>query len=601
MEPIGIIENATSISYEKSFNQVWTASFTLTLDDPKNDLCQPFNIIEIYDGDEYVDKFRIVPSLTNKNESSKQVTYHLMQVLHTLMDDVLFGEHLVENKLTAAVIGYLLDQQTIKHWKLGQIEFSRNFSYRWENENTLLGPILEIPKTFDEEYQWTWDTKNYPWTLNLVKPSQDIECELRFGKNQISIEKEVDPGEIYNRIYPLGNGEGVNQVNIKSVNNGVPYIEDTESINLYGLRPIIWVDQRFHYPNNLRAAAQSILKEKSKPRVTWRGTAADISKETKAAIDKLTMGKLCRIVDPELGVFTARIKSEQKPDIKGRPGEIYLEIGTISSDLGQNQADIEKRLQVNEKYVRGATNIIVYSYKDNCDSNHPATITFYIDEDVLNVNTCELTIRTKNFRSYSRATKGGGATSQTTSDGGAILTTTKSGGGSTSGAGGGTIVTSNTVDFAGEYLRTDIPYGSTLPPYEFHEHLVQLLPGQLAHNHRITLEPHTHSIPSHTHEIEISSHKHSFTLPDHTHEIEHGIYLLNVLPTSLQIKVDGNTINFNELNGDRINIIDYLRKDENGKVTRDMHEIEVSPNNFARIEADIILRVFIGSNLGGVY
>jgi phage minor structural protein len=41
----------------------------------------------------------------------------------------------------------------------------------------------------------------------------------------VGIEKDEDPTEIITRLYPLGYGEGVNQLTISSVNNGVPYID----------------------------------------------------------------------------------------------------------------------------------------------------------------------------------------------------------------------------------------------------------------------------------------------------------------------------------------------------------------------------------------
>jgi hypothetical protein len=90
-------------------------------------------------------------------------------------------------------------------------------------------------------------------------------------------------------------------------------------------------------------------------------------------------------------------------------------------------------------------------------------------------------------------------------------------------------------------------------------------------------------------------------LPDHAHEIDFGIFELDEMPTKVTIKVDGNTVNFSNLDGDRIDLIPYLEKDSDGRITRGRHEVEILPNARARIEADLILRVFIRSHLGGVY
>ena len=72
-------------------------------------------------------------------------------------------------------------------------------------------------------------------------------------------------------------------------------------------------------------------------------------------------------------------------------------------------------------------------------------IRFYLDEDLINVNTLDLTLETSNFRAYSRAIEGGGAVVSSTSAGGAVVKSTSSGGGSTqtSTSGGGTTASSS--------------------------------------------------------------------------------------------------------------------------------------------------------------
>src|SRR5690625_6162077 len=92
---------------------------------------------------------------------------------------------------------------------------------------------------------------------------------------------------------------------------------------------------------------------------------------------------------------------------------------------------MERTQRVKYAYSQGATNILTFGYQDNADSGIPAVIPFYIDDDVVNVNTLELTFRTRPFRSYSRATEGGGAIVKSTSSGGGTVKSTSSGGGTT--------------------------------------------------------------------------------------------------------------------------------------------------------------------------
>lgn len=124
-----------------------------------------------------------------------------------------------------------------------------------------------------------------------------------------------------------------------------------------------------------------------------------------------------------------------------------------------------------------------------------------------------------------------------------------------------------------------------------------------AHSHEFSTPNHTHnvSIPSHTHDVTIPSHTHEFSLPDHTHEVKHEINEVGTLPSAVEIRVDGNLVPYSNLQADRLNLIPYLAKDSDGKVSRGRHEVTIRPNDLARIEADVMLRVFIQSHLGGVY
>jgi hypothetical protein len=59
-ELLAVLEKAVKIGYKQAFNGLWTATFTLTADDPKNAYCQPSNFIEIFDERRRIELFRIV-------------------------------------------------------------------------------------------------------------------------------------------------------------------------------------------------------------------------------------------------------------------------------------------------------------------------------------------------------------------------------------------------------------------------------------------------------------------------------------------------------------------------------------------------------------
>lgn len=641
-EKTAVLENATRIGYTRKHNRIWDAYFTMPLDDPKNEEIKQLHYVEIVEemengNEKYIGLFRVMPKRTRKNSQNQTVTYNCEHVLGVLIGSTLFKYHQLTNYTTRTVLEYLIDQQHTKHWQLGEVDFTRYFHYSWENES-LLDALFSVPKAFDENYRWTWDTQSYPWKLNLKRVDTKPTGKVTEGYNLTGFEVEENPNSLWNRIYPLGAGEGVNQLDITKVNGGVPYVENRDSINKHGLYERAWPDQRFKDAESLKATAERMLEIWSEPIVYWTVNAVDLSVLTGLKLDELIEGKVIRIQLDDFDDVDLLIISENKPDIYGDPTSISLELANLNEDLADSIANNEKKQRVNELYSQGATNILNFTYQDNADSNIPATIPFYIDSDVVNINTCELTFDTKQFRTYSGITEGGGgvvkstssggSTTQTTTSGGSVSKSTESGGSTTrtSSSGGGVSTSTNSGGglsssstsgglYSNIYTGSELGATGTTSHYHMvagdhlqHSHTFSV-PSHSHnfsignHSHSVTIPAHTHNftIPNHSHSITIPNHTHEINLPDHTHEVKHEIIELNTMPSSVEILVDGNKVPHNAIRANRLNIVDYLRKDSSGRIQRGQHEIEIKPNGLARIEANLILRVFIQSQLGGQF
>ncbi|KAA0777615.1 hypothetical protein DN392_06340 [Bacillus sp. BB51/4] len=573
------LENAFKISYEQQFNSIWTAAFSMPLDDSKNDEIIALDFLELFDNGKRIGMFRIIPKQTVKNENNQTITYKCEHVLATLLSDVLFRYHQLSNYTTREVLEYLLSQQETKHWRLGKCDFVRYFHYSWEHENTILGPIFSVPKPFDEQHAWTWDDsiENYPWTLNLERASTEITGELRHRKNLKGITRVDDPLGIITRIYPMGYGEGVNQLDITKVNpTGKPYIEaPAHIIEKYGIEKEIWVDRRFENADVLFSSAQADLNKKCRPKVTYSVDAIDYELIDPYKLEKYESGKLVRIHDEELGIVDVRLMKKGKSDVTVNPLDMSLEIGDPLEDLGTTQADLERRQKINETYSQGATNIDSHDYNDNCDPENPAVIKFFLPEDLVNINSLILTYETEEFRAYSKATKGGGAIVESTSAGGAVVNSTSAGGGvvnstssgggstQTSSSGGGSTQTSSsggggafTSEAGGGSVTSssgggnhrhmmfgfqtkigDNPAGMDYMNYTAAESngggaIGVAIPAggeedlwtytaSGDHSHSVSIPSHKHqvNIPNHSHSVTIPNHTHSVSIPDHTHQI----------------------------------------------------------------------------------
>lgn len=593
-QPVAVLENAYDISYEKGFNQLWLSSFSLPLDDEKNDLCKPLYFVEVYDNGEYVGLFRIMPKETMIDESGNRVTYQCEHVLATLLDSSIFKYRQIDGLPTKQSIEYVLSFQHTKHWVMGTCEITRYFSYKFENDN-LLSSLFSIPKPFDQQFQWTFDTTVYPWKLNLIIPATEPTCEIKEGKNLRGLTLTEDPMGIYNRIYPLGYGEGDNQLTIESVNNGVPYIEDATSVAKYGVRMTIWSDKRFEDAVSLKASAQALMNKWKEVIASWVISAADLSSITGESIDKLRMGNIVRLTVPTLKrTVDLRIVKEKKSDTKGDPGAVELEIGNKTEDLGTTQADIERRQQINELYSQGATNLGTYSFNGNCDEDDPATIKFYLPDEMVRINKLWLTYETTNFRAYSKAAKSTTATLKTTKSGGS--TTTSSGGGQTSSSSGNHV---HKMFSATGFSAASNPNNSVALRCANNQYIY--VDSDTAAGIEYYTEgssgTHAHEVYDHTHNV--PDHQHDFEIPGHGHDLIYGIYKHATLPTKITIKVDGNLVPGTSLEGENLDLIPYLSKDSEGNINRGWHTIELFPDDLGRINANVLTQFFIQSRGGG--
>lgn len=618
MKKKAILENVIDAGYEQKHNELWTAHFSLPMNDPKNEECLPLRYVEIYDENERVELFRITP-FTLEKEASGIITYQCEHVLVTLIDDVLFQYHEIGGTgvFTTDVIEYILNQQTNVRWQLGTIEFNRQFLYSWENEN-LLSSLFSVAKPFLEDYVWTFDTTVYPFKINLVSVSDRVKSYVRYTKNQIGIIKETDPTELCTRLYCLGYGEGVNQLNIKGINNNLPYI-DAPTISKYGIVSKVFVDRRLESEERLKATGEAVLNELQEPRITYTVNGVDLHQLTNDPVDKFQVSTFTRVIDTELNEnVKSMILRKSKPNFISEPWNVQIEIANKSKDIASSISDLADRTRINEVYSQGATNLDSHDFTDNCDPSNPATIRFYIPGETIRINKMSLNYQSSSFRAFSKAIEGGGGVSTTTESGGGSSQTSSSGGSlsTTTESGGATITTSDNTQISSGSVQT------ADDETNIGKHNHGITPGTLlatsgggyvtwtpsgahnhgSHSHNITLSSHRHNIyiPSHQHSVQIPSHSHNITIPNHTHNIEYGIFN-GPSPTSVTVRVDGNLISGLGTNESEVNIIPYLSKDSGGKVTRGWHEITITPNDLGRIEASVISQFFVQSRGGGDY
>lgn len=594
--PVAVLQNAFGIRYDKRLNEIWTAQFSLPADDSKKEECLAFRYVEIFDSRERVDLFRILPSKFNKNADSKIITYQCEHVLSTLLDDIMFQYNQTTGLIPAENIETILGYQSIARWQVGTVDFAEIYDYKWENEN-LLSALFSLPKAYSSEYQWTWNTEIYPWILNLIQPSMTATARIMSKKNLIDISEDNDPSYIVTRLYPLGYGEGINQLTIKDVNGGVAYI-DASTIGIYGVISAPFIDKTEENAATLKAKAEAYLETIKIPRKSYNVNGADIYSISGDSLDRFRdPGIMVAVYDIDIVSFTARIVSVSKSDLTGNPGDIMVQISNKILDSADTTTSLQNRQHINDVYAQGATNIDSNDYQDNCDNTHPATIKFYVPSECVAVNKCLLTYETSNFRAYEQATKGGGADTVTSDSRLTGVTSTEN-------------VWSWDVSVDPVATTGSSYTGLSATAYREKASTPEEASDFENHNHDISDITHNHKLRGHIHTINLNNftHQHETELPDHVHDIDYGIYEFGYLPTTVVIKVDGSTIPITELTGNDIDIVPYLSL-TGGKVSRGAwHMVEIypgitgnNPTGLARITAAIVKQIFVQSRGGGNY
>ena len=617
-----ILENAYGGSEQQRINALWYLSFTLPCDDPKNKYCRPFHYVRRDGGELY----RIMPSDVSVDETGG-VTYQCEHVLATLIDNILFGYHVVGNlgTYTADVIRYVLNHQLVKNWVLDECDFRNQFEYGWEQES-LLSALFSVATPLAGKYIWRTDTSAYPWRISLKRLDTTglPELYVRRKHNLTAYQKGSDPQQLVTRLYPLGYGEGVNQLGIASVNGGVPYLQSPKSItDRYGVIERAWIDRRYEDPESLKAAAQAMLDELQEPLVSYTIGFQEVSR---AEFDRAAIGKRVRILFPELGEQADTYITEinrNYDDVE----QSTITVANRETNIAATVADLADRQRIEQAYAQGATQIYAQALQTNCDSRHGALMDFIIPSQMRIVNKVLVKIRMRRFRAYSKATETAAQTVQTTSyegssvatstSNGASMSTSDSGGGtsSTSDSGGGAVATSeggggSTTDTGSSGINVVYDYGQT-ETTSGHAHRFRTV---VAHQHRVTLADHVHrvtipahshtfTIPAHAHTFRIEGHSHNVTIRGHSHSVTVPAHAHNITPgifeygsaRSFGIYINGALKGSYTGSAAEVDITNMLLGQDRRIPRGSWLDLEVRPDDLAYVSIDLVIQGFVQS------
>ena len=299
MTPAGIL-NPLTMSLTLMADDMSTASMTLDSDSPA---VKCGNWVQIWAPNGTMCVMYIKNLRTDYNTDIR--TIELEHCFALLEETVLFGE------VTPATMGgsatsvsatkaitYLLNRQSTKIWTIGSCDFSTSTGWEFTNSNILSG-LQDIAAAI-QDCQWEFDQTALPWKLSLKKWPTAATMELRNNRNLRTLKITLDRTGMYTRVWPVGN----KNLDISSVNGGKKYLD--MNTGTWGIIGQVITDSSITSAAHLKAWGEAQLKKNAEPRITASIDALELSKETGESLDKIIMGRLCRVPLPEYGTTVTR-------------------------------------------------------------------------------------------------------------------------------------------------------------------------------------------------------------------------------------------------------------------------------------------------------
>lgn len=251
-------------------------------------------------------------------------TVQLEHVINVLRDRILFGEITAsdmgggETCTAEQAIRYVLRQQS--DWRLGTFAYSTSGPYKFNGDN-LFEAIQRVSDSLEDPW-WTFDTTSYPFTLNIIRKPDGVACEMRPGRNLSAVTQTIDRTGMYTRFYPIGKDD------LHIPGN---YVSKNE--NLYGVICKSEVDQALETEAALRARANDRLRKHAQPTVEVQAEGVELADATGESIDKLTLGRICRIPLAEFNTtIEERIVGLEYRDKVHQPENVRITLSNKSDD-----------------------------------------------------------------------------------------------------------------------------------------------------------------------------------------------------------------------------------------------------------------------------
>lgn len=123
---------------------------------------------------------------------------------------------------------------------------------------------------------------------------------VRLGSNILDIKRMINVDDLATVIYPYGKATDGVPLGIGDVNDGVPYLVDTEAVKVFGWVEASYTDSSCEDANQLKTDARSSLSERVAEAKTITVSAVDLSDISDA--ERIEINKRVPVVAAQLGI-----------------------------------------------------------------------------------------------------------------------------------------------------------------------------------------------------------------------------------------------------------------------------------------------------------
>jgi phage minor structural protein len=361
---------------KESLSQAEQLSFSIPFDNDGYSLIEGLlTKVKIYDtrDNSVVFSGRVIPTKDGMDSEGKFIKEVTCEGALTYLIDTNTRRWEFTNQTPAQILQYLLDQHNAKvddtrKIYLGTIEVLQPITVNTNYETTLNAIVSKIKNILGGDIRV--QERSGKLYLDYFKAQgTNNNAEVRIGYNLKDITREYDPMDIITRAIPLGYGEGINQLDITSVNNGVEYIEDSSAVATYGVIEGLVTNKDIQDADTLLIYGQTVLNEKKQPRFTYQQSSLDLSVLPGHEKEKYELGDTLHTIVDVLNMDAYSRVIERERDLILSPWNANLTLSTRPARLSDQTVDLKQRNQM--PYIlpswnlNGDINIFTNLFSDN--------------------------------------------------------------------------------------------------------------------------------------------------------------------------------------------------------------------------------------------